>query len=216
MTPQATIEAGERPINVAVGCEFSGTVRDAFIARGHHAVSYDLIATEKPGPHVVGNLLEQDLSWADLLIVHPPCTRLCNSGVRWLRERNLWAEMREAAEFFKACLALGDKFGIPVAAENQVMHGHARRIVGRRQTQTFQPWQFGDNFKKRTCLWLQGLPKLVPTSDLDGSTAKAECHEESPGPDRWMRRSRTYPGIANAMVHQWSAAILARRNAHAA
>ena len=184
-----------------IACEYSGRVRDALLARGVDAVSCDLLPTEVEGPHIKGDVLEQlGKRWAGV-IAHPPCTRLCNSGVRWLAERDLWAEMREGVAFFLACLnANADR----VAVENPVMHGHARAMIGPAAF-TVQPWQFGDNFKKRTCFWTRGLSALVPTSDLDGTTAVAGVHNASPGPDRWKLRSRTYPGIAAAIAEQWAA-----------
>lgn len=185
-------------MKVGILCEFSGTVRDAFIRRGHNAISCDLLPSEASGPHIQGDCLSQDWSGRDVLICHPPCTRLCNSGVRWLRERNLWKEMEEAAAFFKACLGLADRFGCKLAAENPVPHRHAKLPP---YTQIVQPWQFGQGFTKKTCLWLVGLPKLKPTNIVPGRVGK--CHGESPGPDRWKRRSLTYPGIADAMAEQW-------------
>lgn len=187
-------------MNVAVICEYSGRVRDAFIRRGHRAVSFDLLDTEQPGPHVTGDVREADLSGFDLFICHPPCTRLCNSGVRWLAERNLWAELDEACEFFRWCLSLGDR----VAVENPIPHRYALERIGQRYTQVVQPWQFGHGETKATCLWLCGLPQLVPTNIVDGRVAKV--HRASPGPDRWKERSRTYQGIADAMAEQWGAA----------
>ena len=189
-------------MRVLVACEFSGTVRRAFRDAGHDAWSCDILPSEDDSPY---HLQCDARRWMrqrwDLVIAHPPCTRLCNSGVRWLHERNLWKDMEDGAAFFLACLsANADR----VAVENPVMHGHAQAIVGKPQFTT-QPWQHGDNFKKRTCFWTRGLPALVPTSDLDGSTAVAECHLASPGPDRWKARSRTYPGLAQAMVQQWAA-----------
>lgn len=190
-------------MKILVACEFSGVVRDAFIARGHDAISCDLLPTESPGPHIQGDVLELLRESWDLVIAHPPCTRLCNSGVRWLAERNLWDEMREGAKFFLHCLNANAPL---VAVENPVMHGYARSIIGERPCFTVQPWQFGDDFKKRTCFWTRGgLPALVPTSDLDGSTAVAEVHNESPGPNRAKNRSRSYEGMARAMAEQWGA-----------
>lgn len=183
-----------------IACEYSGRVRDAMLTRGIEAVSCDMLPTEADGPHIVGDvrpLLRR--RWAGV-IAHPPCTRLCNSGVRWLEERNLWEDMREAAAFFLECLNANAP---RVAVENPVMHGYAREIVGRGPDFTVQPWQFGDNAKKRTCFWTRGLPRLTPTSSLDGSTAVAEVHLASPGKNRWRERSRTYPGIAEAMADQW-------------
>jgi hypothetical protein len=184
-----------------IACEYSGIVRDAIIARGHEAVSCDLLDTERPGPHYKGNVFDIiDRGW-DGMIAHPPCTYLCNSGVRWLHTQpGRWGKMEDAAEFFARLLHAP----IPmVGVENPVMHKHAKRLL-RQQDFTVQPWQFGDDFKKRTCFWTRGLPRLVPTSTLDGSTAKPACHRESPGPNRWKNRSRTYQGIADAIADQWT------------
>ena len=191
-------------MRVLVACEFSGTVRSAFRKRGHDAWSCDLLPADDDSPHHIQGDARALLSdgW-DLLIAHPPCTRLCNSGVRWLAERNLWAEMREGADLFLTFLNAPVRC---VAVENPVMHRYARDIIGRGPCFTVQPWQFGDNAKKRTCFWTRGLLPLRPTSDLDGSTAVAEVHTASPGPDRWKLRSVTYPGIAAAMAHQWGGA----------
>lgn len=193
-------------MRVLIACEFSGIVRDAFLRRGHDAISCDLLPTESPGPHYQGDvsyLIDMANKWGafDLLIAHPPCTRLCNSGVRWLHERNLWTEMWEAAYFFRSFL---DSKVPRVAVENPVMHKYAREIVGRGPDFTVQPWQFGDPFKKRTCFWTRGLPPLKPTSDMTADDAVAQCHFAPPGPDRWKKRSTTYPGLAKAMAAQWS------------
>jgi hypothetical protein len=183
-----------------IACEYSGRVRDAFLARGIDAVSCDLLPTEVDGPHIQGDVTTQlHRRWSGV-IAHPPCTRLCNSGVRWLAERDLWQDMRDAAGFFLLCLNANAP---RVAVENPVMHKYAREIIGPASF-TVQPWQFGDNAKKRTCFWTRGLPPLVPTSDLDGSTARADCHLATPGPERWKERSRTYSGIARAIAEQWA------------
>jgi hypothetical protein len=185
---------------VLIACEYSGRTRQAFRALGHDAWSCDLLPSEDDSPyHIHGDVLPLLRQPWDLVIAHPPCTRLCNSGVRWLHERNLWKDMYLAVAFFNECLNANAPM---VAVENPVMHGHARSIIGPASF-TVQPWQFGDNAKKRTCFWTRGLPPLVPTSDLDGSTARAEVHLASPGPDRWKERSRTYPGLAAAMASQW-------------
>jgi hypothetical protein len=183
-----------------VACEYSGRVRDALLAQGIDAVSCDLLPTEVDGPHIVGDvsaLLRK--RWAGV-IAHPPCTRLCNSGVRWLAERDLWSDMRDGAAFFLECLNANSPI---VAVENPVMHKYAREIVGSGPDFTCQPWQFGDPAKKRTCFWTRGLPALAPTSDMQASDARADCHLASPGPDRWKERSRTYPGLALAIATQW-------------
>jgi len=183
-----------------IACEYSGRVRDAMLARGIDAVSCDLLPTEVDGPHIQGDVTEQlGKRWAGV-IAHPPCTRLCNSGVRWLAERDLWADMRQGAAFFLQCInANADR----VAVENPVMHRYAREIVGRGPDFTVQPWQFGDPAKKRTCFWTRGLPPLQPTSNMTADDARADCHMASPGPDRWKERSRTYSGIAAAIAEQW-------------
>ena len=189
-------------LRVLVACEYSGRVRSAFRALGHDAWSCDILPSEDDSPYHWQEKLQHlpGLAW-DLVIAHPPCTFLCNSGVRWLHERpERWEQMREGADMFLSCLAQNAEF---VAVENPVMHKYARDIVGRGPDFTVQPWQFGDPAKKRTCFWTRGLPPLVPTSDMTAADARADCHLASPGPDRWKERSRTYQGIANAMADQW-------------
>lgn len=152
----------------------------------------------------------------DLIIAHPPCTYLANSGAKHLyagmkKDNGInpdrWEKMKEAAVFFKAMLNANAPY---VAVENPVMHGHGRELVGQSFTQSIQPWQFGHPEVKRTCLWLRGLPPLVPTDNVYDEMMKlsygerAKVHYASPGPDRWKERSRTYTGIANAMAVQWS------------
>lgn len=200
-------------MNVLIACEFSGIVRDAFTARGHFGMSADLLPSERPGPHWTGDveaLLASDFPW-DLLIAHPPCTFLANSGVRWLyedgeKELNRWWEMEQSAKFFRRLLELP----IPrIAIENPVMHGHAKALIGRGPDQCIQPWQFGHGETKRTCFWLKNLPPLVPTDIVAGREPRV--HHASPGPDRWKERSRTLLGIADAMADQWGS--LAREEA---
>ncbi len=191
-------------MRVLIACEFSGIVRDAFIARGHDAVSCDLLPSERIGPHIQGDvLLHLKDSW-DLMIAHPPCTRLANSGVRWLAERNLWADMQQAALFFRALLDAP----IPrLVVENPIVHRYALSIIGRKYDQIIQPWMFGHGETKATCLWLKGLPLLTPTNVIEGR--RGRVWYESPSPDRWKNRSRTYQGIADGMAEQWSAAMCA-------
>lgn len=196
---------------VLIACEYSGVVRDAFRRRGHDAISCDLLPTDAPGPHHEGDALELlDDDW-DLIIAHPPCTYLCNSGVRWLStDVTRWPKMIDGAVFFRALL---EAPAPRVAVENPIMHGHAAKIVGRRQDQVVQPWMFGHPEKKGTGLWLRGLPPLVATDDvrdLMRGLPKRETdriHYASPGPDRWKLRSTTYLGIAEAMAEQWGATL---------
>jgi len=197
-------------MKILVACEFSGTVRDAFIARGHDAWSCDILPTEVPGPHIEGDVLPVLNQGWDLMIGHPPCTRLANSGVRWLytggrggeRDPKMWEAMLEGVAFFNALWAAP----IPkIAIENPVMHRHGKaRLTAGEQSQIVQPYQYGDPYQKATCLWLKGLPKLVPTNIVEGR--EQECWNQSPGPDRWRKRSKTYQGIANGMAAQWGVA----------
>lgn len=188
-------------MRVLVGCETSGKVREAFRSRGHDAWSCDLLPSDDGSRHHYQIDVREVMAMGwDLAIFHPPCTRLCNSGVRWLNERNLWNELQEGADLFAACL----NAPIPrVAVENPVMHRHAKeRIAGYVEfTQSIQPWQFGHGEVKRTCLWLRNLPPLVPTQVVEGREAR--IHKASPGADRWKLRSETYQGIADAMADQW-------------
>ena len=202
-------------MRVLVACEFSGIVRDAFRALGHDATSCDLLPSERPGPHIEGDVLEVLGDGWDLIVAHPPCTYLANSGASRLYvggrgsripNEQRWQRMREGAAFFRACL---DAPATRVAVENPVMLGHAGLP---KPTQTIQPWQFGHPESKTTCLWLRGLPPLIPTNVLP---RPASGHWENqtpsgqnrlgPSPTRWMERSRTYEGFAQAMAQQWGA-----------
>jgi len=186
-------------MRVLVACEYSGTVRDAFKRQGHDAWSCDILPTERKGQHYQGDVRDVlDEDW-DQIIAHPPCTRLCNSGVRWLNERNLWAELEAAAEFFK--LFLNNKCP-RIAIENPIPHRYAVRLIGRQYDQVIQPWQFGHPESKAVCLWLKGLPKLVPTRIVTKGI-KQKVWRMGPSEDRAKERSRFYNGIANAMAKQW-------------
>ena len=180
-------------MRVLVACEFSGIVRDAFLASGHDAWSCDLLPTETPGPHKQGNvLLELDKGW-DLMIAHPPCRYLACSGARWWKGRE--AEQLDALDFVRQLLDAP----IPrIALENPP--GKIGTAI-RPADQYIQPWQFGHGEVKMTGLWLKGLPRLQPTEVVDGREPRV--HYEAPGPDRWKNRSRTLPGIAAAMADQW-------------
>lgn len=187
-------------MRVLIACEFSGIVRDAFTARGHEAWSIDLLPTERPGKHVQGDILEFiSRPWApghwDMMIAFPPCTYLAASGARW------WATRRpqqEASLMFVGAL-LDFAARIPrFAMENPV--GILSRSF-RKPDQIVQPWMFGHGETKATCLWTYGLPKLVPTHVVDGRAARVHMAPDSK--DRWKRRSRTLPGLAEAMADQW-------------
>lgn len=185
-------------MRVLVACEFSGIVRDAFLARGHDAWSCDLLPTEKDGPHIQGDVTSILNDGWDLMIAHPPCTRLCNSGVRWLHERNLWGDLEEACNFFLTLLNAPIE---KIAVENPVMHKYAKEKIGRGPDFTTQPWEHGHGEVKRTCFWLKNLPPLTPTNIVEGRVPRV--HHMARSPDRWKERSRTYTGMAEAMANQW-------------
>lgn len=207
-----TLPQTDKPLRVLVACEFSGTVRNAFAARGHDAWSCDLLPSDdRSNKHIVGDA--RDLlrdGWDLLMVAHPPCTRLCNSGVRWLSVpppgrtlADMWRELDEGAALFSAFWnAPIDR----VCVENPVMHKHAKARIENYQpfAQSVQPWQFGHGETKRTCFWLKGLPPLQPTDIVEGRAAR--IHLLPPGPERWRERSRFYPGIAAAMADQWGTA----------
>lgn len=185
--------SGRYKMKVLVACEFSGTVRDAFIARGHEAISCDLLDTESPGPHYKGNVLDIINNGWDLMIAHPPCTHLAVSGARWFKEKKL--EQAEALDFVST-LMLSNIERIAIENPISVISTYIRK-----PDQIIQPWMFGHGETKATCLWLKGLPKLVPTDIVDGREARV--HKMPPSPDRWKERSKTYKGIAEAMAIQW-------------
>jgi len=195
-------------MKVLVACEYSGTVRDAFRALGHDAVSCDLLPTDRPGPHYQGDVFDLIGDGWDLMIAHPPCTYLTNSGVSWLhKDPERWERLNEGAAFFKALLNAPIQFK---AIENPIMHKYAKdRIGGIKQTQIIQPWMFGHMEQKATCLWLTGLPPLTPTNNVKAEMLKLPDNERQrlhylpPSPDRWKLRSTTYQGIADAMADQW-------------
>jgi hypothetical protein len=180
-------------VRVLVACEFSGIVRDAFRARGHDAWSCDLLPTERPGPHIQGDVLPHLGDGFDLMIAHPPCTHLAVSGARWFKDKR--QEQEDALAFVLRLM----RAPIPrICVENPVSVISSRI---RRPEQIIQPWQFGIGEVKATCLWLKGLPLLTPTDVVAGRVARV--HREPPGPDRWKNRSRTIPGLAAAMAEQW-------------
>lgn len=196
-------------MKVLIACEFSGIVRDAFIARGHDAISCDILPTERPGPHWQGDVLHliERTPDFDLMIAHPPCTYLANSGVRHLAENpNRQLSLMHGARFFRELL----ECDIPkICIENPIPHNFAVALIGRKYDQIIQPWMFGHFETKATCLWLKGLPKLQPVTNYKGwvdNLPKKDTHKThymSPGPNRRHLRSITYQGIADAFAAQW-------------
>lgn len=207
--------------DVLIACECSGIVREAFRARGLVALSCDLKPAEDGSPnHVQGDALEavRDLR-PRLLIAHPVCRYMANSGAKHLYlgmskvngpNPERWANMRGGVAFFRA---LWDAHDGPKCFENPIMHGHAKALLGMRQTQTVQPWMFGHMETKATCLWLDRLPRLMPTNNVRAAmmllpaSERHRVHHMRPGPEREAERSRTFPGIADAMADQWANAL---------
>jgi len=200
-----------KKLRVLVACEYSGTVRDAFAALGHEAWSCDLLPSDALGNHYQCDVRDVlGLGW-DLMVAHPVCTYMTNSGVRWLhKDPSRWAKLDEGAAFFRTLW----EAPIPhIAVENPIMHRYARELIGGvRQSQVIQPWMFGHMEQKATCLWLKGLPLLRPTNYVKEAMMllpkreRQRLHYLPPSPDRWKLRSTTYSGIANAMASQWTAA----------
>ena len=195
-------------MRVLVACEFSGIVKDAFREQGHDAWSCDLLPTESQDKHhITGDVREILYNDWDLMIAHPPCTYLSNSGVCWLHSRpERWALLDKGASFFKTLLdADTDK----IAIENPIPHKYAVARIGRKYDQLIQPYQFGHAERKATCLWLKNLPPLKPTSNLKEEmeglpkNQAQRLHYLPPSQDRTKLRSITYPGIAEAMAVQW-------------
>jgi len=196
-------------MRVFVGCEYSGVVRDAFIANGHEAWSCDLLPTDSPGNHYQGDIFDalDHLGSFDIGVFHPPCTYLCNSGVCHLhKDESRWGKLDDAGEFFRRILNLPIA---RIAVENPIPHKYAVERIGRKYDQIIQPWMFGHPESKATCLWLKGLPKLMETNNVRDefkSLPKNEAqriHYLPPSKDRWKLRSTTYLGIAAAMADQW-------------
>jgi len=201
-------------MKVLVACEYSGTVRDAFISMGHDAMSCDLLPTDVPGPHYQGDVFDIiDQGW-DMMIAHPPCTYLCVSGLHWNKRVEGRSDKTDEALVFVERL-----LNVPInriALENPV--GCISTKL-RKPEQIIQPYQFGDDVAKKTCLWLKNLPNLRPTDRVRGRKVKTpsgkiverwgnQCDnygqdKTPPSPDRWKTRSKTWPGIASAMASQW-------------
>jgi hypothetical protein len=210
-----------RPLRVLIGCATSCVALDAFLELGHDAWQCDILPADKSTNRHIQDDIRNVLGWGwDLLLVsNPPCTRLCNSGVRWLSKpprgrtiEEMWAELDEGASLFSDCL----NAPIPhVAVENPIMHKHAReRIVDIVKPQIVQPWWFGDPVFKATGLYLRNLPPLQPTNKLTPPEPGTEEHKKwslifraPPSPDRWKIRSKTFPGMAQAWAMQWGGKV---------
>jgi site-specific DNA-cytosine methylase len=192
-------------MKVLIACEYSGAVRDAFIAQGHDAISCDILPTDAPGPHYQGDVRDILEDGFDLMVAHPPCTHLAVSGARWFKDKQI--EQAEALDFVRLLLAAPiDK----IALENPISIISSRI---RKPNQIIQPWQFGSPESKSTCLWLKNLPNLIPTDVLPlppsgrwNNQTPSGQNKLGPSPDRWKERSKTYQGIAEAMAQQWQVA----------
>jgi site-specific DNA-cytosine methylase len=192
-------------MKVLVACEYSGVVRDAFIAKGHDAMSCDLLPTDREGPHYQGDVFDIINDGWDLMIAHPPCTHLSVSGARWFKHKQ--KEQTEALDFVRRLL---DASIEKIALENPISI-ISNRI--RKPDQIIQPWQFGHDASKSTCLWLKGLPKLIATNLISprivngkkrwANQTDSGQNRITPSEDRWKIRSTTFQGIANAMAEQW-------------
>jgi len=192
-------------MKVLVACEYSGVVRDAFIAKGHDAMSCDLLPTDREGPHYQGDVFDIINDGWDLMIAHPPCTHLSVSGARWFKHKQ--KEQTEALDFVRRLL---DASIEKIALENPISI-ISNRI--RKPDQIIQPWQFGHDASKSTCLWLKGLPKLTATNLISprivngkkrwANQTDSGQNRLTPSEDRWKIRSTTFQGIANAMAEQW-------------
>ena len=182
-------------MKVLIACEFSGTVRDAFISKGHDAMSCDLLPSDTPGKHYQGDVLDIVNDGWDMMIAHPPCTDLAVSGARHFKEKIADGRQQKSLDFVKMLM---DAEIERICIENPIS------IIStkiRKPDQIIQPWMFGHGETKATCLWLKNLPKITPTNIVDGREAR--IHNISPSPDRWKIRSKTYQGIADAMASQW-------------
>ena len=191
-------------MRVLVACEYSGAVRDAFRKRGHYAWSCDLLPSDSDNTfHYQGDVLNIINDGWDLMIAHPPCTHLAVSGARWFKDK--FAEQEEALQFVQRLMNANIE---QICIENpiSIISSHIRK-----PDQIIQPWMFGDPFTKSTCLWLKNLPKLYETNVVDKGTrhitksgkSLPDWYNLPPSADRWKLRSRTFPGIANAMATQW-------------
>lgn len=199
-------------MRILIGCEFSGVLREAFAAQGHDAWSCDLLPTEQPGQHIQGNVLDVLNDGWDAAFWFPPCTYLCSSGLHWNTRRPERAAKTETALDFVQQLM---NTPVPFMALENPIGCISTRI--RKPDQVVQPYQFGEDASKATCLWLKGLPPLVPTDYVAprmvngkprwSNQTDSGQNRLAPSEKRWMQRSITYQGVANAMAVQWTAAM---------
>ncbi len=193
-------------MRILIGCESSGTVRDAFIRQGHDAWSCDILPTDSEGPHIQDDVLKR-LTWThwDMLIAFPPCTHLCVSGAKHFEAKRKDGRQKEGIDFFMALV----NAPIPrIAIENPI---GIMSTLYRKPDQIIQPWMFGHGETKATCLWLKNLPPLIHAAEDELFMAKTHVegreqrvHNMAPGPNRWKERSKTFSGIADAMASQWN------------
>lgn len=191
-------------MRVLIACEYSGTVRDAFSAKGHYVVSCDLLPSETPGPHHQGDIRYMLNQPWDLMIAHPPCTDIAVSGAAWFKEKIADGRQQRALDFVQMLMDAN----VPrIAIENPVSVISSKI---RKPDQIIQPWMFGHKEQKTTCLWLKDLPKLRETDNVKTEMLllprreRERLHYLPPGPNRWKIRSKTFQGIADAMAEQWS------------
>ena len=187
------------PLRVLIACEYSGVVRDAFIAKGHDAMSCDILPTESDGPHYQGDVMDIIGDDWDLMIAHPPCTDLASSGARWFPEKIASGQQLKSIDFFMA-IAM---YNIPkIAVENPI---GIMSTCWKKPSQIIQPWMFGHGETKATCLWLKGITKLEPTNIVEGREQR--IWRLPPSKSRAKIRSKSFSGIAEAMAIQWGGEV---------
>jgi hypothetical protein len=193
-------------MKILIACEYSGRVRDAFIAQGHDAISCDLLPTERAGPHYQGNVLDILNNGWDMMIAHPPCTDLAVSGAAWFAKKRADGSQQKSIEFF---MALANAPIPRICIENPI---GIMSTLWRKPSQIVQPWMFGHPESKATCLWLKGIPLLISTKNVKAEmellprNKQMRMHYLPPSPNRWKIRSETYQGIADAMASRWGVA----------
>jgi hypothetical protein len=195
-------------MRVLIACEYSGVLRDAFIRRGHEAMSCDLMPTEKPGPHYVGSMFDIFPEQWDLVIAHPPCTHLAAAGAKHFAQKREDGRQQQGIDLFMAVVEACSKSARRWCIENPV---GIMSTIWRKPEQYVQPYWFGDSARKTTCLWLHNLPPLKPTNLVDegefhvtkSGRKLPKWYNLPPSPDRGKIRSKTFQGMAEAMATQW-------------